>query len=641
MELTVMMLYTYWQYVEELPKGMVWRLEVSSAVAALLPMVVLVLMLVALFSKPKRELHGSARFARRSEIKKMNLLKKKFDPKEAPDLLIGRYGKYYLKWSGKEFVYLAAPTRPGKGVGFVVPNCLHYRHSMVVYDPKQENFLITAGFRAKHGHAVYLFNPGGRMPEHERNPNAPLVSHRWNPLTYVRRNPIYTFKDAQGIATIMYPDPPNPNGSTMFFVESSRKLFSGLLMYLIETEGERDLSLPENKTTMANLFRLANPKNGKTLSEWIKDEIELRNRQEHTRLSDNCMTLLMDFANGNTKTGADIVATMTAPLSIFIDPVVEAATSDDDFFLDDVRKKLMTVYVGILPTETAVFSRLTNLFFSLLANVNVYQGLPENNPDILKYQCLMMMDEFTALGVVPAIEHGVAYMAGYNMRLAIIFQTPSQVEKLYQKAGMRTFFTNFGCQIVFPPREQADAEEYSKLIGYETFKAKSTSRSHGKSSSRSNSVSDQRRAVMNPDELKMMPKEDCIISLTNSRPIYAKKIIYWQDPVFSKRANLPPPAVPALSVVLHKRVPEQALKPDYVSPEDMASFNWQEAVNSEDIARSLLTALIPPDSKPEFVAELVPVLAKNWGDGSLELIAKILKDTSGISVGSGQPKAAA
>lgn len=632
-EPSVMLLPAYWAHSARLPAAMMLPLQVSTALAAAIPLAVSVLSLVAVFAKPRRELHGSARFANRSEIQKTGLLKEKFQPEDAPDLLVGKYGGQFLRWSSKEFAYLAAPTRSGKGVGIVIPNLLHYRDSVVVYDPKMENFLITAGFRAKHGQEVFLFNPGGRMPEHERNPNAPLVSHRWNPLTYVRRNPTYTYKDALGVAAIMYPDPVNAGGSAMFFAEAARKLFAGLLMYLIETEPERDLSLQENRTTMANLFRLCAPTNGKTLAEWIRDEIELRSRSpQAVKLSGNCITLLSDFANGNAKTGADIVATVTAPLGIFIDPVVEAATGGDDFRLDDVRKKRMTVYLGVLPTETAVFARLTNLFFSLLANVNVYQGLPENNPGILKYQCLMLMDEFTALGVVPAIEHGVSYLAGYNMRLLPIFQTPSQMEKLYQKTGMRTFFTNFGCQIVFPPRDQSDAEEYSRLVGYQTFKAKSSSRSHGKSSSRSNSVSDQKRAVMNPDELKMMPKEDCIISLGSSRPIYAQKIVYWQDPVLSKRANLTLPEVPVLQLDAPKRAaPQAAVKAEYLAPEELDGFHWQDGANAEDFARSILAAIVPPGSPPEYVAELVPVVAQNWGEGSLPVIAAILQDTAGIN----------
>lgn len=520
-EPSVGMLYRYWQYYDRLPPDYLTAFQISAALSLLIPAAVFLTVCAGMLMKPKRELHGSARFANRAEIAKHGLLKKAFNPDDAPDFLIGKYGNNYLRWSGNEFLYLAAPTRSGKGVGIVIPNCLHYRDSMVVFDPKLENFLITGGYRAAHGQEVFLFNPAGKMPQHERNPNAPLVSHRWNPCTYIRRNPVYTYKDVKNIASIMYPKPVKDSGSATFFQESAQNLFAGLLLYMVETEHERDLSLPENKTTLANLFRLTTPSDGRTLPEWIKDEMVLREQQPHTRLSENCRSLLMGFANGNAKTGADILATLIAPLGIFIDPVVEAATSGDDFYLDEVRKKRMTVYIGIVPTETAVFSRLTNLFFSQLITVNVEQGLPSNNPDALKYQCCLLMDEFTALGVIPAIQHGVSYIAGYGLRLLLIIQTPSQVTDLYGRDATRTFFTNFGCQIVYPPREQTDAEEYSKLVGYETFKTKSISHCSGKGKSHSTSISDQRRAVMNPDEMKMMPKSDCIISLGNSRPIYA------------------------------------------------------------------------------------------------------------------------
>ena len=49
------------------------------------------------------------------------------------------------------------------------------------------------------------------------------------------------------------------------------------------------------------------------------------------------------------------------------------------------------------------------------------------------------MDEFTALGVIPAIQHGVSYIAGYGLRLLLIIQTPSQVTDLYGRDATRTF----------------------------------------------------------------------------------------------------------------------------------------------------------------------------------------------------------
>ena len=172
----------------------------------------------------------------------------------------------------------------------------------------------------------------------------------------------------------------------------------------------------------------------------------------------------------------------------------------------------------------------------------------------------------------------------------------------------------------------------SKLIGYYTYKARSTSRSRGKSSSSGSSISDQKRAVMNPDELKVMPDTDCIISMAGMQPIYAEKILYYKDPALKGRANLPLPHVPELKVHLAVKPPAAAAKPEYVPPEVLEDFNWRDAANAEELARSVLEAILPAGSPPEFVAQMVPAIARNWGEGSLSVIASILKETSGITV---------
>lgn len=591
------------------PVNVQQAIYVSSALSVLIGLIPGIMALAMVVSKPKRELHGSSRFANQMEVNQAGLLKLKYDK---PDILVGKLNGKYLRWSGNEFAFLAAPTRSGKGVGIVVPNCLHYRDSMVIFDPKQENFLLTSGFRHKNGQKVFLFNPGGRTPEHEVRPHAPLLSHRWNPLTYVRRNPVYTYKDAMNVASILFPRSAKDSGSSTFFTESAQKLFVGLLMFLVETESEG------NSVTLSNLFRLTVPKTGVPLAEWIHTELE--SRQINGRdLSDQCTTLLLGFANGNVKTGADILATVTAPLAIFLDPVVEAATSGDDFYLDDVRKQRMTIYLGIVPTETDVFSRLTNLFFSQLVTVNVAQGLPENNP-ALKYQCLLLMDEFTALGVVPIIETGVAYIAGYNLRLMLIFQSPSQVTRLYTKEGTRTFFTNFGLQIFYPPRDQQDAKEYSDMIGYETFKARSKSRSKGKGGM-STSESDQRRAVMNPDELKIMPKGECVISMNSMRPIKATKIIYYEDEVFKPRISLPLPEIPELFV----SVGRPNVQPAAIVAEELETTDIEDTSNASALFEEMIKSLVRPDSPQEFITALAASVKNNLGIDSMPVISRLMQ----------------
>jgi type IV secretion system protein VirD4 len=43
---------------------------------------------------------------------------------EGSAILLGRYGGKYLSLPGSEHVALYAPTRSGKGVSCVIPNCL-------------------------------------------------------------------------------------------------------------------------------------------------------------------------------------------------------------------------------------------------------------------------------------------------------------------------------------------------------------------------------------------------------------------------------------------------------------------------------------------------------------------------------------
>jgi len=102
---------------------------------------------------------------------------------------------------------------------------------------------------------------------------------------------------------------------------------------------------------------------------------------------------------------------------------VDAATSANDFDLRDVRKKRMTIYAAVTPDHLAEAGRLLNLFFSQLINLNT-KTLPKHDPT-LRFQCLLLLDEFAAIGRVGILTKAVAYMAGYGLRLLPIFQSVS------------------------------------------------------------------------------------------------------------------------------------------------------------------------------------------------------------------------
>ena len=230
------------------------------------------------------------------------------------------------------------------------------------------------------------------------------------------------------------------------------------------------------------------------------------------------------------ETFGSIMGTFKEPLNPWINPVIDAATSADDFLLTDVRKKKMTVYIGILPNKLAESRIIVNLFFSQLINQNTKE-LPQDNPD-LQHQCLLLMDEFTSIGKVEIIAHSVSYMAGYNIRLFPIIQSVAQLDAVYGKEYARTIITNHALQIIYTPREQQDANEYSEMLGYTTVKRRNVSRGR----ERSVSESEERRALMLPQELKGMSQDNEIILYEGmAHPAKVGKIRYYQDGMFTKR----------------------------------------------------------------------------------------------------------
>lgn len=517
--------FTILQYWQEYHAVEDKKLRIIVNACAFAPYMILVLSpLVFLLTRNHRSLHGDARFATLKEIKDAGLIEPKSLDKT---ILVGKFHKHYLTYGGYQFVMLAAPTRSGKGVGVVIPNCLNYSDSLVVLDIKLENFDITSGFRVAHGQEVYLFCP---FDEKGR-------THRYNPLEYISSDPAARIGDIDAIGTALYS---GGNENDKFWSENAKDLFRGLCLLVLEHP-----TLPK---TLGEILRQASGK-GKPFAEHVQDMLD-EAKQEGRSYSSACVDALNRIINNSENTLAGIVSTFNGPLLIFQNPRVDLATSANDFDLRDVRRKKMTIYLGVTPDKLKDAAVIVNLFFDQLLNLNT-RVLPQQDKS-LKYQCLMILDEFTAIGKVSMIQQSISYQAGYNMRVLTIIQNKSQLEDKYGKSGALTLMANHALMIMYAPSPvvQSDANEYSEMLGYETVKSKNKSRSFGKGGSRSESESDQRRALMLPQEIKELGRWREIVSLENCKPILCDKIKYFEDPAFTSRTNWKTPDIPIQDVDL-------------------------------------------------------------------------------------------
>ncbi|MDR1076493.1 MAG: type IV secretory system conjugative DNA transfer family protein [Xanthomonadaceae bacterium] len=516
---------TYWLYFKalDLPQIAPYakQIKLGGAIGFGLPLLACVLLLVPLFKPASKSLHGQARFAGGSDLARKDMFKP-----SPTGIIVGKFGSQLVRLPGRQFVILAAPTRSGKGVGVVIPNLLDYQGSVVVLDIKQENFDLTSGWRASQGQAVFLFNP---FAEDRR-------SHRWNPFSYISNDPAFRVSDLMSIAAMLYPD---GSDAQKFWVSQARNAFMAFALYLFENldyqrhqqQSREDWIIP----TLGELYRLSSG-DGSELKPYLTQ------LSEREFLSHNAKTAFANLLSQAEETFASIMGTLKEPLNPFINPILDAATSGDDFLLTDVRKKKMTIYIGIQPNKLAESRLIINLFFSQLINLNTKE-LPQNNPE-LKQQCLLLMDEFTAIGKVDIIASAVSYMAGYNIRLLPIIQSMAQLDAVYGKDVSRTIITNHVLQIVYAPREQHDANDYSEMLGYTTVRRQSTNR--GREVSRSES--EERRALMLPQELKAMGFDNEVFLYEGiPHPVMCEKIKYFKERYFTERL-LPKSEVPTLEI---------------------------------------------------------------------------------------------
>jgi type IV secretion system protein VirD4 len=488
------------------------RVNICSSVSLAL---VTAFCIIPVLPKP-RALHGDAQFARAAEIARAGLL--------SPEgIILGKYRGRYLILPGQQSVVLAAPPRSGKDVGVCIPNGLTWRGSLVQVDIKRENWTLTAGYRAACGQECFRFEP--------LHPTGDTA--RWNPLSYVSASPDRRINDIQRIADILYAESP---GTDPFWVASARSLFVGICLYLFETA-----SLPK---TLGEVRRQGMASDDEGFGAHWRRIVQGRQSGKFP-LSAECVRALFDVIDLAPVTASSVRKTFTSRLDLFANPLLDAATSADDFDLRDLRKKPLSIYVCVQPDDLHRLRPVLSMFFQQTIGLQTQQ-LPEHNP-ALKYQVLMLLNEFTALGKIPIVAESMSYMPGYNVRVLLVIQAPSQLREVYGVFAAETMLKSVAVRIAFAPKDYSDAKELSDELGFTTVRVRSDSRpafmawNRQSGRQRSSTYSQAPRALLLPQEVKEIGNDQALIFCEGVRPIRCTKVRYYNDRQFRKRL-LPAPA---------------------------------------------------------------------------------------------------
>lgn len=453
--------------------------------------------------KPEESLHGDARWASEKDIKNAGLRAKK-------GMLLGQDKKGFLVADGYQHALLFAPTGSGKGVGFVIPNLLFWEDSVFVHDIKLENYEKTSGWRQKMGQKVFLWCPA--------DPDG--KTHCYNPIDFVSEKPGQMVDDVQKISNLIIP-------KREFWENEARSLFVGVVLFL--------LSSPDRVKSFGEVVRVLRSND---VVYMLAVALDTMGDTLHPVGYMN----LAAFLQKADKERSGVISTLNSGLELWANPLIDTATASSDFNVMDFKREKTTVYVGLTPDNLKRLQPLMQVFYQQATEFLSRRMPSKEDP----YGVMFMMDEFPTLGKMEQFMSGIAYFRGYNVRLFIIIQDTEQLKGIYEESGMNSFLSNSTYRVTFAANNMETANLISQLCGNKTVDSVSASKPKFldfNPASRSLNVSKAQRALLLPQEVISLPRDEQILLIESKPPIKSRKIFYYQDSFFTKRL-LPPVELP-------------------------------------------------------------------------------------------------
>lgn len=453
--------------------------------------------------------HGTARWAGLEDLERAELFKNN-------GVLLGRFnhpsGSKLITWDQPGHLLTIAPTRTGKGVGAVIPNLLVWPGSVIVTDPKGENYAVTQRVRRSMGQRVFNLDPFEVC-----GPTA-----CFNPFDTLNPASIDIADDARVLADALLIS--SGDARAAFWEDNARSILQALILYTV-------CEAPREKRHLPNVRHLlmSGPE------EW---EQVIERMRESTAAHGLLSRLGNSIAQMSEKTLQDVLSTAKASTDFLDSPRLEKALSSSDFDLADLKAGDLSVYLILPPDKLGPYRRFLRLMIG--AALQSCTRAKSLSP----YPALFLLDEFAQLGHLEKVKEAYTLLGGYGVKIWIFLQDLAQLEHAY-KEGANTFLANATIKQFFGVSDLKTSEEVSKMLGDQTISVDSFGSNRGQSaggasSGSSDNTSQTGRSLLKADEVRRLSKNNQIILVQGQNPIFADKITYYKDTLFQGRYDRNP-----------------------------------------------------------------------------------------------------
>jgi type IV secretion system protein VirD4 len=417
-----------------------------------------------------------------------------------------------------------------------VPNLLLYGGSVLVVDPKGENAWITAAHRRDVlGQKTVIVDPWGEVNRRYGSMSGESETiARFNPLSILDPTSDEYVDDLAYLAdaVIISQSSRDPHWD-----DSARELVAGLIAFVVESPQYR-------ASASLGLVRALLSLPGPQLRVAIRDAQNLEPgsiaRAKLARFEAETNEIDSVMSTARTQTG-------------FLDSEVLTRNMEtSDFSFEELCGGNISIYLVLPPDKLETYARWLRLMVSIAIRA-VARGLAGSKSlDIQRPQnsmglpVLFLLDEFGTIGKLNAVAQAYGLMAGLGMIMWAFAQDLNQLKRDYPD-HWETFIGNSQAMTCFGVMDNFTAEYISKMLGTATVQQVNVQKTEGTSvapyagnapwrvsqrtsvsTSTSYSTQTMSRALLNPDEVRGLSPDHCLI-MGRHPPILGRRIVYYED----------------------------------------------------------------------------------------------------------------
>jgi type IV secretion system protein VirD4 len=444
-------------------------------------------------------------------------------------------------------IVTVAGSRAGKGTTAIIPNLCRYPGSLICLDPKGENATRTAARRGGGignipgmGQKVVVLDPFCKA-------EGPATQYRgtFNPLDSIEIISPEAIDQAADLANALIVI---ANEKDAHWDESARNFIKALILHVKSFDlrllfGETSkYASSEPSLTIVRSLLMAGSATYASLSSSGKDQPLSALDGLLQSMLDNifCDGAIAAAASALLSLGsterASILSTARRNTEFLDSPGIRSNVDGRSSFHPRELKEAnggVSVYVCLPSARLHTHFRWMRLILVsiLSASEQPMPGKIDLGETATGHSTLFILDEFAQLNRMDIIEKAAGLMAGYGVKLWLILQDLTQLQRLYE-SSWETFFGNAGIAQFFGNTDLTTLQYLSDKIGrYDVLK---------KTGGQSNdsdliSVSELEKILCREEEMQynyQIPYGLQIVLLSGRRPVLAKKTRYYLDEEF-------------------------------------------------------------------------------------------------------------